>query len=189
MQNNSWPLANFQPFLWNRQSKFQRGAFTMYTWPIKFMKKWKMPDRFKFLILHSVLYIYWVPWSSQLFVDNVYTILSNWYCPLFTCSLQHAALTNTQFVINMLLCGWVWSSSKFPWEVSAPSLNPPTLNLWPTLSVYSIASFWYQNWTSLAPFLPRMRMHKLGLSKWFCPSVRHRLSGVCPASVQWKLTV
>jgi len=41
----------------------------------------------------------------------------------------------------------------------------------------------------IGTILPRMRMHKLGLSNWFCPSVHHRLSGVCPASVQWKLAV
>ena len=41
VQNNSWPLANFRPFLYNGQSKFWHGAFTLYTWPIKVMKNWK----------------------------------------------------------------------------------------------------------------------------------------------------
>jgi len=39
-QNNNWPLSNFRTFQ-NAQSKFQHGAFTLYTWPIKFMKNWK----------------------------------------------------------------------------------------------------------------------------------------------------
>jgi len=49
--NNWWPLANFQPFLWNGQSKFQRGAFTLYTCPNQIHEEWSTIS--SFFILHS----------------------------------------------------------------------------------------------------------------------------------------
>jgi len=52
VQNNCWPLANFQPFFWNGQSKFQRGAFILYTCPNQIHEEWSTISSFLFCTLH-----------------------------------------------------------------------------------------------------------------------------------------
>ena len=54
-----WPISDHFSKMANQ--KFQHGAFTLYTWPIKFIKNWKKTaDYFKFLILHSATHKYFL---------------------------------------------------------------------------------------------------------------------------------